>query len=98
MARKKREKSITLPGLFWDGETWAPASAYPNYTIFTSRVLAEALMVSPMTISTWRKENVIPFTLSGSGSFAIYNLNEVIEALLKAGYSQDKNKRSEEII
>jgi len=96
MARKKRQKSIKIPGLYYDGERFVPAETYPNYTIFTDRVLAEVLQVSPMTISAWRDKNVIPFRMGG-GSYAIFDLNAVLEALQKAGYLIDPNKKSMEL-
>ena len=90
--RKKKETSIILPGLFYDMEKYVPASSYPGYTIFTDRVLAETLSVSPNTVKTWRISNVIPFRMSGN--FAVYDLNQVITALLKSGYKQDLTKKS----
>jgi len=96
MARKKRETSITLPGLFWDSEAWVEPSRYPNYTIFTDRILAKTLGVSPMRVQSWRTSGVIPCNFSGSGSYAVYNLNDVLKALKSAGYVQDPNLKSQD--
>lgn len=90
--RKKRETTIKLPGLFWDNERWVPAEKYPNFTVYTDKVLAEILKVSPMRVSTWRNEKTIPFKLMGG--YAVYDVNAVIQALLKAGYQQDENLKS----
>ena len=96
MARKKREKKIILPGLFWDGEQWIEVSKYPNYVCFTDRVLAEVLGVSKMRVQTWRASGTIPFSTNGN-SFAVYSINAVIKALKSAGYKQDLIKKSKSI-
>ncbi|MCK9282318.1 MAG: hypothetical protein M0P71_17010 [Melioribacteraceae bacterium] len=84
---KEREKRLTIPLYFWDNEAWVTAEKYPEFTVFTDRCLAEILEVSPMRVSMWRAANKIPHTMGGN--FAIYNLSQVIQALLKAGYRQD---------
>jgi len=94
MARKKMLPKIVLPGLYFDNENWVPASQYPHFQIFTDRVLSETLMVSPMRVSQWRTSGTIPCNFSGSGSYAIYNLNDVLKALKLAGYLIDPNKKS----
>ena len=94
MQRKKIAPKIVLPGLFFDGEAWVPAETYPNYLIFTDKVLAETLNVSRVTVGEWRASGLIPYTTSGSSAYAIYNLNAVLNALQRHGYRVDPNLKS----
>ena len=90
--RNQKKKMIVLPGLVWDNEAWVPFTKYEGFACYTDRVLSEILNVTQPTVSNWRKSGIIPFTMSGS--FAQYSVNEVIRALLKAGYTQDSNLKS----
>lgn len=92
MTIRIREKKLTLPGLFWDGERWVKAEQYPRFQIFTNKCLAQTLRVSQMTVSSWLDKNIIPFRTSGS--YAIFDMNLVLQALKTAGYSQDENLKS----
>lgn len=89
---KERAKRLTIPKYFWDNEKFVEASEYSGWTCYTDAVLAETLGFSPMRISMLRNEGKIPFTMGGS--FAIYDLNKVIEALLKQGYKQEGKNES----
>ena len=86
---KEREKRLTIPKYFWDNENWVEASKYPAFQVFTDRCLAEVLEVSPMRVGMWRTKGEIPFEMKGS--FAVYDLNAVIQALLLKGYKQSGN-------
>jgi len=90
--RKKKEKSIVLPGLFFDNQSFVPASKYPSFTIFTDICLAETLQVSANTVKTWRVMKVIPHTMQGN--FAVYDVNAVLKSLQEAGYTIDPTKKS----
>ena len=90
--RKKRNPTIVLPGLFWDSEAWVPAEKYPNFKVYSDKILAEILKVSPVRVQTWRTTNLIPHIMQGN--FAIYDVNAVLTALLNAGYKQDINKKT----
>jgi len=83
---KERQKRLTIPALFWDNTDWVPASKYPGFTVYTDVCLSELLNVSPMRVGMWRAKNVIPF--EKRGAFCVFNLNSVIEALVKKGYKQ----------
>ena len=89
---KERPKRLTIPKYFWDGEAWAEAEKYPNFTVFTDRRLAELLNVSPMRIGMWRTSGTIPFEMAGN--FAVYRVNAVLQSLLAAGYRQDETLKS----
>lgn len=94
MARKIAQKRLKIPTLFFNGQAWEPISQYPHFQVFTDKILAEVLQVSPMTISAWRAKNVIPFNFTLTGSYAVYNVNEVIAALKAAGYKVDPTLKS----
>ncbi|MBK7628103.1 MAG: hypothetical protein IPJ16_13070 [Bacteroidales bacterium] len=89
---KEREKRLKIPGLFFDGENWEPASKYPGFMAYTDRCLADVLGTSAMRVSMWRNAGTIPY--KKMGSFAVYDVNLVIQALKAAGYSQDINKKA----
>ena len=90
--RKKKKTTIVLPGLFFDNEKWLPAGSYPGFTVFTDVCLAGLLGVSKMRVQTWRMSGIIPAKMQGN--FAVYSLNAVLQALIKAGYKVDSNKQS----
>jgi hypothetical protein len=92
MSRKALPKRVILPGLMWDGEAWVPFSKWAAAICFTDKVLAEILCTNQVTVGQWRQKGMIPFVMEGS--FARYNICDVIEALKKQGYRQDSTKKA----
>jgi len=90
--RKKRTPTITLPFWFWDNEKWVTAETYKGFTVYSDKILAEILRVSPVRVSTWRYSKIIPSKMMGN--FAVYDVNAVLKALQAAGYKVDPNKQS----
>lgn len=86
--RKKSEKRLKIPTLFYDGKEWLTISDFPSFQVYTDRILSEVLQVSKMRVSLWRSSGVIPHTMCGN--FALYRVNDVIKSLLKNGYEQDE--------
>lgn len=92
--RKQKKKTLVLPGLTWDGSEWSPISKWPNFICYSDKILAEILGTNKTTVGEWRIRGIIPFIMEGS--FARFNVNDCIQALLKAGYKQDMTKKSRE--
>ena len=92
--RKQKDKTVVLPGQIWDGEKYAPISSYPGFIVYSDKILAEVLGVSQSLVGWWRYKEKIPFKMEGS--FARYDVNAVIQALLQAGYKQNLNLKSKE--
>lgn len=84
---REREKRVTIPATFFNGETWEPFENYPGFLAYTDKILADLLQVSPMRVGMWRAKNEIPFDMKGA--FACYDVNNVITALKAAGYEQE---------
>jgi hypothetical protein len=94
----ERKKRLILPGLIFDNQSWVPVSQYPNYQVFTDKVLAGVLNVSPMRVGMWRASGVIPYELSDlTGKYAAYNVNAVLEALRARVYTIDPTLKSNSI-
>jgi len=93
--RKQKSKMIVLPGLIWDNERWVPISHYSHFVCYTDKILGEILGVSQGIVGQWRHNGIIPCEMEGS--FAKYNVNDCIAALLKNGYTQDSNLKSRDV-
>ena len=86
--KQKRKKNVVIPALMdIGGGEFGKFEDYPDAAAFGDVPLAEILGVTRMTISRWRRDNVIPF--QRRRGYCEYNVLDVVNALKKHGYSQD---------
>ncbi len=87
MGRKKKLFIIPAGTTVPPNDTFVTFDEIPEALVFGDRELARTLDVTPHTIKSWRNQNLIPF--EQKKGYCEFHLLSVINALRKAGYSQN---------